>query len=44
LSPIVWVLIVITLLSVIVGIRQAKNIQAEGDVPAGLKRSPLVSS
>ena len=42
LSPIVWVLIVITLLSVIVGIRQAKNIQAEGDVPAGLKRSPLV--
>ena len=42
LSPIVWVLIAITLLSVIVGIRQAKNIQAEGEVPAGLKRSPLV--
>ena len=42
LSPIVWVLIAITLLSVVVGIRQAKNIQAEGDVPAGLKRSPLV--
>jgi putative tricarboxylic transport membrane protein len=42
LSPIVWVLIVITLLSVVVGIRQAKNIQAEGEVPAGLKRSPLV--
>jgi putative tricarboxylic transport membrane protein len=42
LSPIVWVLIAITLLSVVVGIRQAKNIQAEGEVPAGLKRSPLV--
>jgi len=42
LSPIVWVLIAITLVSVVVGIRQAKNIQAEGDVPTGLKRSPLV--
>ena len=42
LSPIVWVLIVITLLSVVVGIRQAKNIQAEGEVPAGLKRAPIV--
>jgi putative tricarboxylic transport membrane protein len=42
LSPIVWVLIAITLLSAVVGIRQAKNIQAEGEVPAGLKRSPLV--
>ena len=41
-SPIVWVLIVITLLSVVVGIRQAKNIQAEGEVPAGLKRAPIV--
>ena len=34
LSPIVLVLIAITLLSVVVGIRQAKNIQAEGEVPA----------
>ena len=42
LSPIVWVLIAITLVSVVIGIRQAKNIQAEGDVPTGLKRSPLV--
>lgn len=41
LSPIVWVLIAITLVSVVIGIRQAKNIQAEGDVPTGLKRSPL---
>ena len=42
LSPIVWVMIAITLVSVVIGIRQAKNIQAEGDVPTGLKRSPLV--
>lgn len=42
LSPIVWVLIAITLVSVVIGVRQAKNIQAEGDVPTGLKRSPLV--
>ena len=28
LSPIVWVMIAITLVSVVVGIRQAKNIQA----------------
>jgi len=41
LSPIVLVLIAITILSVVVGIRQAKNIQAEGEVPAGLKRSPM---
>jgi TctA family transporter len=42
LSPIVWVLIVITLISVVIGIRQAKNIQAEGEVPTGLKRGPLM--
>ena len=42
LSPIVWVLIVITLISVVIGIRQAKNIQAEGEVPTGLKRAPLI--
>lgn len=40
-SPIVIVLIVITVLSVIVGLRQAKNIQAEGDVKVGSKRAPL---
>ena len=42
LSPIVWVLIAITLISVVIGIRQAKNIQAEGEVPTGLKRAPLI--
>lgn len=41
LSPIVIVLIVITLLSVVIGLRQAKNILAEGDVPSGGKRAPL---
>lgn len=41
-SPIVIVLIVITVLSVIVGLRQAKTIQAEGDVAVGNKRAPMV--
>ncbi|MEK9670252.1 MAG: tripartite tricarboxylate transporter permease [Gammaproteobacteria bacterium] len=41
-SPIVLVLMAITLISVVVGIRQAKNIQAEGAVPAGNKRAPIV--
>jgi TctA family transporter len=41
-SPIVIFLLVITIVSVVVGIRQAKNIMAEGEVPSGGKRSPLV--
>lgn len=41
-SPIVIVLIIITLLSVVIGLRQAKNIQAEGDVVAGSKRAPVI--
>ncbi|MEM7295246.1 MAG: tripartite tricarboxylate transporter permease [Pseudomonadota bacterium] len=41
-SPIVIVLIVITLLSVVIGLRQAKLIQAEGNVGAGAKRAPLI--
>ena len=41
-SPIVIVLIIITLISVVVGLRQAKNIQAEGAVAAGTKRAPLI--
>lgn len=41
-SPIVIVLIIITLLSVVIGLRQAKNIQAEGAVASGSKRAPLV--
>ena len=42
LSPIVVVLIIITILSVFVGLRQAKNILSEGDVHSGKKRAPLV--
>ena len=42
LSWITITLIVITVISVVVGLRQAKNILAEGDVPSGGKRAPLV--
>lgn len=41
-SPIVIVLIIITVVSVVLGIRQAKSIMAEGEVQSGSKRAPLV--
>ena len=41
-SPIVIVLIIITAISVIVGLRQAKTIMAEGAVQSGSKRAPLI--
>ncbi len=41
-SPIVIVLIIITLISVVVGLRQAKNIMAEGEVNSGSKRAPMI--
>ncbi len=41
-SPIVIVLIVITVLSVVIGLRQAKTIMAEGSVASGSKRAPLI--
>lgn len=41
-SPIVIVLIVITVVSVVLGIRQSKQIMAEGDTPAGSKRAPII--
>ncbi len=41
-SPIVIILIIITLLSIVVGLRQAKNILAEGEVPSGGKRAPFL--
>ena len=41
-SPIVIVLLIVTVLSVIVGIRQARSIMAEGEVRSGSKRAPLV--
>ncbi|KNG93252.1 tripartite tricarboxylate transporter permease [Pseudaestuariivita atlantica] len=41
-SPIVIVLVVITVISVIVGLRQAKTIMAEGAVQSGAKRAPMI--
>ena len=41
-SPIVIVLIVITVVSVVLGLRQAKNINAEGEMKSGSKRAPMV--
>ncbi|MEO1492308.1 MAG: tripartite tricarboxylate transporter permease [Pseudomonadota bacterium] len=41
-SPIVIVLIIITIISVVIGLRQAKNIMAEGDVKSGSKRAPMI--
>ena len=42
-SPIVIVLIVITAISIAIGLRQAKTIMAEGAVESGAKRAPLIS-
>ena len=41
-SPIVIVLLIVTVVSVVLGLRQAKSIMAEGDVQSGSKRAPLV--
>lgn len=41
-SPIVIVILLITVVSVIVGIRQSKQILSEGAVKSGAKRAPLV--
>ncbi len=41
-SPIVIVLLIITVVSVVIGLRQAKNILAEGEVTSGAKRAPMV--
>lgn len=41
-SPIVIVMVIITVISVVLGLRQAKNILAEGDVQSGSKRAPLI--
>ncbi|WP_372921256.1 tripartite tricarboxylate transporter permease [Roseovarius sp.] len=41
-SPIVIVLLIITLVSVVLGLRQARSIMAEGDVRSGSKRAPMV--
>ena len=41
-SPIVLALLVLTVVSVVIGLRQAKTIHAEGEVRSGGKRAPLV--
>ncbi len=41
-TPIVIVLLIITVISVVLGLRQAKNIMAEGDVQSGSKRAPFI--
>jgi putative tricarboxylic transport membrane protein len=41
-TPIVLVLILITVVSVVLGIKQAKSIMSEGNVATGAKRAPVV--
>jgi TctA family transporter len=41
-SPIVLVILALTVASIIIGVRQAKQILPEGDVPVGRKRAPLI--
>ena len=41
-SPIVIILLIITVVSVVLGIRQAKRIRSEGETSAGGKRGPLI--
>ncbi|MEM8699606.1 MAG: tripartite tricarboxylate transporter permease, partial [Pseudomonadota bacterium] len=41
-SPIVIILLIVTVISVVIGLRQAKAIMAEGAVKSGAKRAPLV--
>ncbi|MDU8909766.1 tripartite tricarboxylate transporter permease [Aestuariicoccus sp. MJ-SS9] len=41
-SPIVLVILAITVVSVILGIRQSKQIRSEGEVHTGAKRAPLI--
>jgi TctA family transporter len=41
-SPIVLVILALTVVSIIIGVRQAKQILPEGEVPVGRKRAPLI--
>lgn len=41
-SPIVLILLVITIVSVVIGIRQAKQIFSEGEMSTGKKTAPLI--
>ena len=40
-SPIVLVILALTVVSIVIGVRQAKQILPEGEVPIGQKRAPL---
>ena len=40
-SPLVIILIIITVITIVIGLRQAKNILAEGEVSSGGKRAPI---
>jgi len=40
-SPIVLVILALTIISIVIGVRQAKQILPEGNVPVGRKRAPL---
>ncbi|WP_207780323.1 tripartite tricarboxylate transporter permease [Pokkaliibacter plantistimulans] len=41
-SPIVLVILAITVISVVLGLRQARMIRSEGQVPVGSKRAPML--
>ena len=41
-SPITLIIVVLTVVSIIIGIRQGKQILGSGDVPAGGKRAPMI--
>ncbi|MBO0344312.1 tripartite tricarboxylate transporter permease [Roseibium limicola] len=41
-SPIVLAILALTIVSVVIGIRQSKNILGNGDTPTGTKRAPMI--
>jgi len=41
-SPIVLLILALTVVSIVIGVRQAKQILPEGEVPTGQKRAPLI--
>jgi putative tricarboxylic transport membrane protein len=41
-SPIVLIILALTVISIIIAVRQAQQILPEGDVPTGKKRAPLI--
>lgn len=41
-SPLVLLILALTVISIVIGVRQAKQILPEGEVPTGRKRAPLI--